>query len=361
MEGGPFSQPDESPPHRKRPRHYSEKIWPMRGNPSDSNVIYAAQEGGWESVESVTINGTIYEYNELEECDYELYLSSGIFKIKSESEAAELSLPCKPVDCDAYRRAKFLYEKVAILPNLSRGSGGADSEAHVITCRARPGREADTDSGGDDIPDPPIIPVYTEAQMGVVNFVFNNCLLVNYKSAMAVGLYNCVGKYFLDGISTFADLCTRANITQGSNFMCRHNTSTGSPQPGAFWVKWSIPKKGNLTEGSRSIVQRERYADHIIYDRSTSINVVVGEVKESAESAIEAQNNEQMLGLWKPSQQAMLGIEAHGQILRPKILYLNGGKFTMCYLKSLELGLGSDLQKLAKLIMAFFICVRYTS
>lgn len=164
-------------------------------------------------VESVAIEGTIYEYSVLEECDYELFLSNGSFKIKSRD--TEVSLPCKPVDYDAYCRAKFLCEKVALLPNyLSHGSGGADSETALLTCRrARPGREADTDSGGDDIPDPPIIPVYNEAQMAVVNFVFNNCLLVNYKSAVAVGLYNCVGKYFLDGISTFADLCTRANVT----------------------------------------------------------------------------------------------------------------------------------------------------
>ena len=238
---------------------------------------------------------------------------------------------------------------------------GAASEEARLTCRrARHGREADTDSGGDDIPDPPIIPVYNEAQMGVVNFVFNNCLLVNYKSAVEVGLYNCVGKYFLDGISTYADLCTRANVAVGSYFMCRHSTSTGSPQPGAFWVKWSIPK--NLTEGeeNRSTVQRERYADHVIYDRNTSINVVVSEVKENPESALEAQNNEQMLGLWKKSQQAMLGFEAKGQILRPKILYFDGEEFSMCYFKSLELGRGSDLQKLARLIMAFLICVHYT-
>lgn len=355
MEGEPFSQPDESPPHRKRPRHYSEKIWPMRRDPSDSNIIHAAREGGWESVESVTINGITYEYIQLEECDYELYLSGGTFKIKS--EAAELSLSCKtPVDCEAYCRAKFLSDKVALLPNLSR-SGSAVPH---FSCRARPGRPANTDSDGDDIPDLPIVPVYTEEQMGVVNFVFNNCLL-NYKSAMEVGLYNCVGKYFLESISTLADLCTQADVTKGSNFMCRHNTSTGSPQPGAFWIKWSIPRKVNCTEGSISIVQRERYADSIVYDRNTSINVVVAEVKESAESAIEAQNNEQMLGLWRPSQRAMLGIEAQGQILRPKILYLNGGRFTMCFLKSLELGLGNDMQKLAKLIMAFLICVRYTS
>lgn len=109
-------------------------------------------------------------------------------------------------------------------------------------------------------------------------------------------------------------------------------------------------------------MQRERYyADHVIYDRNTFINVVVSEVKESAESAIEAQNNEQMLGLWKKSQQAMLGIEARGQILTPKILYLKDENLTMCYLKSLDIGLGSDLQKLAKLITAFFICVCYTS
>ena len=60
------------------------------------------------------------------------------------------------------------------------------------------------------------------------------------------------------------------------------------------------------------------------YDKITFINVMVSEVKESENSAIEAQNNEQMLGLWKGSQQAMLGLEVYGHCVRPKVLSLNG-------------------------------------
>lgn len=170
-----------------------------------------------------------------------------------------------------------------------------------------------------------------------------------------------MGKHFLDNISIFADLCTQLDVTRRSMFLHTHNTSKGAPQPGAFWVKWSLPKKVNLSQGGhlRSIIPRERYADNIVYDRNTFINVLVAEVKESEESAIEAQNNEQMLGLWKPSQQVMLGIEAQGQILRPKVLYSIGGKLTMYYLKDLHLDNGDDLMMFAKLIMAFLTCVSY--
>ena len=79
----------------------------------------------------------------------------------------------------------------------------------------------------------------------------------------------------------------------------------------------------------------------------------------SEDSAIESQNNEQMLGLWKGSQQVMLGLEVYCNSVRPKILLLYEGSLNMCYLKELDLTKANDLMNLVKLMMAFLICIDY--
>lgn len=348
-----FSQPTNSPPPRKRARsrHYSEQLWPKRIEEKAANIIFATREGRWETVEKVAINEAIYQYTELEECMYELCLSNGFFHVKSGSTVVEI--PCKAVDEELYRRAKTLYEQVLLLPTLELPT------SHVITCRSRPGQQADPESDGEDIPDHPIIPVYTQYELSIVNFMFLR-LRETYEAALKVGLYNCVGKYFLERFSEFLDLCTRVDVNMASKFLHVHNTSTGAPQPGAFVVKWSIPKRVNLSGGQRSEIPKERYADNVTYDKLTYINVITSEVKENEDSAIEAQNNEQIVGLWKHSQQAMLGLEARGFTVRPKVLCLVDGQFTMCYMKELKLNNANDLQTLARLMIAFLICVKYS-
>lgn len=85
----------------------------------------------------------------------------------------------------------------------------------------------------------------------------------------------------------------------------------------------------------RYIKVNERYADNIVYNKVSAINVNVSEVKKSEEDHTiksQNQNNEQMLGLWRPLQQVMLGLELYGTSARPKVLLLKEEKM-MCYLK----------------------------
>ena len=235
---------------------------------------------------------------------------------------------------------------------------------HIITSYARAARQADPESDGEDIPDPAILPAFNDVELVVVRVFFKK-LFNAYERAMAIGLYNCVGKEFLDAAGEYVDLCTRLDVTPrtSSQFLYLHNTSTGAPQPGAAYINWSLPKR-ELKSTSSAVVKRnikmnERYAGNVTYDKINIINVIVSEVKESEDSAIESQNNEQMLGLWKGSQQAMLGLEARGHCVRPKVLSLYEGKLNMCYLKELDLAQPNDLMSLVKLMIAFVICVDY--
>ena len=178
---------------------------------------------------------------------------------------------------------------------------------------------------------------------------------------MKIGLFNAVGKEFLDSAWEYMDLC-QSSLANSSKFKYFHNTSKGESQPGAMFVKWSPPPPPrDLRSGidNRIIQTNERYADHVVYDKVNIINVNVSKVKENAESAIEAQNNEQMLGLWKGSQQVMLGLEVHGNSVRPKILALCSIEKHMFYLKELNIAKNEDLVELLKLMSALLICVNY--
>ena len=337
---------------RTRTRNCSETLWPKRVKVAEANTIFSVEEGVWDTIEAVNICGETYQYIQHQECDHDLLLSNGTFKIKSKDY--DVNLACRPVQRELFLKAKFLYEQVIALPDMDRDTD------HEITSYARAARQAEPESDGEDIHDPAIVPAFDEVELVVVKIFFKK-LFNAYERAMAIGLYNCVGKEFLDAAGEYVDLCTRVDVTPrtSSQFLYLHNTSTGGPQPGAAYINWSVPKREKSGGSTRNIMVRERYAGSVTYDKINIVNVIVGEVKESEDSAIESQNNEQMLRLWKGSQQAMLGLEARGRYVRPKVLSLYKGKLNMCYLKELDLAQPNDLLSLVKLMIAFVVCVEY--
>ena len=351
-----FSQPTSSSfsqVSRKRTRDYSESMWPKRMKVECCNTLFASTEGSWNTLESVTIGETQYNYRQYQECDYDLKLCNSTFTIKSNDFM--VNVPCRPVEEKLFLKAKFLYEQVLAFPRIN-----TDTD-HVIACYARAAREAKSDSDDEQIPDPAILPAFSDTELPVVKVLFKK-FFNTYTRAMIIGLYNCVGKQFLEAAWEYADLCSRHDVTTSSQFLYLYSTSTGPLQPGAMYVKWSLPKMVLKSTGPaagelRIIKLNERYADHVAYDRVNIINVNVSEVEESEDSAIESQNNEQMLGLWRGSQQVMLGLEVYSNRVRPKILLLDGGSLNMCYLKELDLTKANDLMNLVKLMMAFLICV----
>ncbi len=80
--------------------------------------------------------------------------------LRRERERVEELERCKAVDVELYRRVNTPYEQVLLLPTLELPT------SHVITCRSRPGQQADPESDGEDIPDPPIIRCAPEASAG---------------------------------------------------------------------------------------------------------------------------------------------------------------------------------------------------
>ena len=282
---GSFSQPastSSSFPHvsRKRTRNYSETLWPKRMKEEYCNTLFAMMEGAWTTLESVTIGETKYIYRQFQECDYDLTLCNSIFTIQS--DGFKVNVACRPVQDKLVMKAKFLYEQVLAFPQMN-----TDTD-HTIACYARAGREANSDSDDEKIPDPEILPEFSDTQLAVVKIHFKQFFNI-YNTARIIGLYNCVGKRFLDVAWEYADLCSRDDVTTSSQFLYLHNTSTGAIQPGAMYVKWSLPKRVLKSTGPelRLIKLNERYADHVAYDRVNAINVTVSEVKQSDDFAIE--------------------------------------------------------------------------
>lgn len=338
----PVSSEQEESTNRKRTRHHSENMWPKRNKLDESNTINALREGDWSSVESVTISRDTYPYHE-NIADTCVLSFLGTFKITCHT--GNMNFEVKDIPSRRYYKAKLLWEQIFVMPRLQ------NIDNYKITYSSRGGLQTDSDSDGEDIPNPRSEPPFNEHELYLVNYLFKK-LYESYLAAKAVGLFNCVGKTFIDNLGAFLDLCCSNMISHSSQFMYKHSTSTpGEAQPGAFNVKWSL--KGKLP------FKRERYSDNVIYDKVNVINVCNSEVKESPEVAIESQHNEQMIGLWKPSQKAMLGFEAQDQTLRPKVLTLDDDGFNMYYLKEMNLNNADDLRTVAKLMMMFLIGVVY--
>ena len=97
-----------------------------------------------------------------------------------------------------------------------------------------------------------------------------------------------------------------------------------------------------------------------MYDAEKDINIIVSEVKESLNDATEAQNNEQMLGLWKKNQQAMLGLQFNGLIVIPKVLLLQSDGLHLYYLPELNVSNNDAFCDLLYLMLAFLSIVNYS-
>ena len=364
MEGVSCSQPTSTVassawvgrtwPTRKRKTNYSETMWPKRVKEEEANVISAQREGLWASVESVTISGKQLEYREQKDCEYNLILCNSLFEITSAQGTATLA--CKPLREELFLKAKFLYEEVLAFSNMEKATD------YTLRTYARKARPAEPDSEDEDIPEPAIVPAFDETELVIVNSIFKH-LFTAYERALVLGLFNCVGKAFVDALGEYADLCTRLDVTSATQFLYLHSTAKGPPQPVATIMKWSLPKRVTANTSNTSVPRNskknERYADNVLYDSKTFINVVVSEVKEREDTPSEAQNNEQMLGLWKGSQKAMLGLELAGHCVQPKVLSLQEGRLTMYYLKELDLAEPKTVKSLVKLLTAFLLCVEY--
>ena len=118
------------------------------------------------------------------------------------------------------------------------------------------------------------------------------------------------------------------------------------------------PRELRQSKTPEKLCQR-RVADYVLYDGRNKMYSIVGELK-SVESEAESQNVEQMIGLFRKNQQAMLGFTCNPRAILPRILLHRQGKLELLTLQPLSLDEQSylhSLHRLATLFIAFISIV----
>ena len=198
-----------------------------------------------------------------------------------------------------------------------------------------------SDSDDEQMANPEIVPAFSVVELAVVQHMFND-LYTKYSCAVTHGFFNALGKFFFSSLGQYANCCCSNELQH--RFL--HSTSKGAFEPGAFFLKWSVPAR----KGKTNVYTRERYADAVIYDTSCCLNKVVCEIKENKDDNPESQSNEQMVGLWKGGQVAMLRLEFSSGYVRPKVLLLVTNAMHMFYLPKFDPHQPSALTELTWLI-----------
>ena len=73
-----------------------------------------------------------------------------------------------------------------------------------------------------------------------------------------------------------------------SRFMNLYSTATGQYQLGALSLKWNTIKRNTIgSSENRTVEEYDRYADFVMYDHFSKINIIVAEDEQDANTPIE--------------------------------------------------------------------------
>ena len=357
---------------RKRIHSSCEDLWPKRRRKNEANIVFGPSEYAWNLVEYIRVGEEEFNYYEDHGFHLNMQLSLNIVNLSNSSgQTFELPLPLH-LPAEVYPRAKVLIDAVRSLPNLS------NEDRYEITQCGSAGRSAQpSDSDDESITYPSYPPPFSQTELSVVKHEFGE-LRWAYVAATTIGYYNCTGKNFFQRLLNFAIRCLPEDRLGHHKALV--NTSTGQVQPGACFIKWVTMKRllRNSQESDTITSCYERYGDGVLYNIRTHINEIVAEIKQTSEdpttttaeaptpttaeaptpNPAEAQHNEQMIGLWVPNQQAMLGLEFYTEYVVPKVLLLQNNDLHMFYLNKLVLDRSCDLVKLTKMCIAFMFYVQ---
>lgn len=124
-------------------------------------------------------------------------------------------------------------------------------------------------------------------------------------------------------------------------------------QPGAMRIVHSNPLRSDT---SRQHIHQDRVADYVLFDFQNKMYCIVGEIKNKDTTAAD-QNIEQMIGLFRINQRAMLGFTCNAHFVIPRVLIQDDSgpdpQLNLYTLQTLWLDNPASLLELAKLFMAF--------
>ena len=230
---------------------------------------------------------------------------------------------------------------------------------HSITQVVRSATTTDADSDDEQVPDPEIPPAFMQEELIVLNDIYYTSLWPCFQRAMSKRFQNAQGKHFFVALGNFLK---RVHLPQ--SHVCYESTCSTNPkgtcQPGNMELTLTEPpREGRTSTKARKKCQR-RVADYVMYDARNFMYSIVGEVKSAEEDAAEYQNVEQMVGLFRKKQKAMLGFTCNPSAFIPRVLIHQQHTLEMHQLQPLSLSsenFPNSLRSIAELFIAFIAIV----
>ena len=214
--------------------------------------------------------------------------------------------------------------------------------------------ESGADSDDESIEDEEIPPAYTDTELPVVSECYEK-LNTNFVSAMAHHFTNAAGKMFFYSLGEYI---LKLHYPTAVPYCPYISTNPhGKQQPGSMLISHSCPaaKTRQAQPDDFSTVSIERVSDFVMYNHDTEVYTIVGELT-SDSSVAENQNIEQMIGLWRKNQRAMLGFTCNRKLIEPRVLLWKKNILMLSRLPQLSLEEDSfkySLLQLAELFTAF--------
>ena len=227
---------------------------------------------------------------------------------------------------------------------------------HIITQVVRHATTTDADSDDEQVPDPVIPPAFTQEELAVLNDTYCNFLWPCFQKAVSKKFQNAQGKHFFVALGNFLKRVHLPHIQQYYESTCSTNPQ-GACQPGN--LKIIITDTPREFRTSTKKCQR-RVADYVMYDARNNMYSIVGEIKSADERVAEYQNVEQMVGLFRKKQKAMLGFTCTPSAFIPRILIHQQRTLELHTLQTLSLAydnVAQSLRIIAQLFIAFISIV----
>ena len=193
----------------------------------------------------------------------------------------------------------------------------ASGKCCTVTQKVREASSGVSDSDDEEVPDPAISPAFTDSELLAVQMYYEK-LCSAFRSAVVRQFTNAAGKMFFYHLAEFI-LILRPN----KQYVPYISTNPhGDCQPGSANITHTIPKPcTRQSEASSTTISSstEKVSDFVVFDHSAMIYTIVGEIKCDNDEA-EQQNIQQMLGVWRKHQRAMLGFTCNETFVLPRVL-----------------------------------------
>ena len=329
----------QTEPVPKRPNLCSETIITeiVKGN---KILCTSTREKSFESVEHIHIKDEVQKLS-LEE--FTLHPVFSVDLLNLQVNLGSVAFKTMPNIID-----KFVDKAKVIRDAISELSSKNYEKIIPIEFSAREGTDADSDNGV-NVPDIARTNPFTKENLAVINAFYLE-LYKNYRRAKQCSFQNAYGKYFFSSLGTFVTL-----LDETSRCESFHSTNThGVYQPGSLKVTW-VTKAHQTRHGSSSVVEaeQERVSDFVVWDPVKNIYIITGEIKSSDHEPSLFQVKEQMIGLLKANQTAILGLVVWPSEILPIILKRSGNVMKWYYIQKVKVGEEAYFSALANLYISF--------